>query len=329
MRQTRDGRAPRAARISATGRPAAGISRVQCVPEDLRRAARGLEVGGAHAFPLAPGRAGKHSVSQPRGARRRRNGRFLQIGNGAGASRSSGSGNAGAQDECEWCHATVLARFDGTMAPSGRDFLPAAISCMRKARSDTPRSGARKRNFRHVLHRAAARVCRRGRDRLPAKSHARGHRRKARHDDEEFDRAPRVLAAAEGVPLRFDCQCLGRGTPIPGLCIGASMCPGRMVLGGPGYLAAKVVAARLASLGSPRRRYLGPRLFGEQAARGCWGTCLLSRPACECRPTFSASRWLRGSGGRNAAQGSQSRGSAGVARSLGFLIRDGRRAGLR
>jgi len=148
--------------------------------------------------------------------------------------------DAGERDDCDWVHVTVPSRFDRTMAPPHHEVLRAeAVVRYDGAWADD--GGA----FGDACLRRIGGYADVGKIVL-------------RRDYTPLDIEAKLTTMARGsikhgayTPLQMgflrpNDQCSRSETPVPGLFLGgASMYPGGMVLGGPGYLAAGVVGEHL------------------------------------------------------------------------------------
>ncbi len=155
--------------------------------------------------------------------------------------------DAGERDACDWVHVTVASRFDRTMAPPGHEVLRAESV----VRYDPAWANEGKAFGDACLERIG--------------EHADIGRVVLRREYTPVDIAAKLTTMARGsikhgayTPiqmgfLRPNDLCSRSETPIPGLFVGgASMYPGGMVLGAPGYLAAGVVGEHL-GFDVPRR----------------------------------------------------------------------------
>jgi phytoene dehydrogenase-like protein len=144
--------------------------------------------------------------------------------------------DTGGSDTCEWLHVTIPSRFDATMAPPGHQILRAETVASYDAPWQT--SGQTFADSCIALLR----------------EHADLGEIVLRRQYTPLDIEAKLTTMTRGsikhgayTPLQMGHQrpndlCSRSATPIPGLFIGgASMYPGGMILGGPGYLAAKVV----------------------------------------------------------------------------------------
>ena len=145
--------------------------------------------------------------------------------------------DAGEHDECEWLHVTIPTRFDATMAPPGHQMLRAEAV----VKYETPW---------HSVGNAFADSCI-----ALLNEHADLGDIVLRRQHTPLDIEAKLTTMKRGsikhgayTPLQMGYQrpndlCSRSQTPIPGLFVGgASMYPGGMILGGPGYIAAGVVA---------------------------------------------------------------------------------------
>jgi phytoene dehydrogenase-like protein len=148
--------------------------------------------------------------------------------------------DSGRSDACDWLHVTVPSRFDRSMAPPGHHVLRAEAVV---AYDDAWR--ARASAFGDSALALLERYATLGRIVL-------------RRDYTPLDIEAKLTTMKRGSikhgayrPLQMGHQrpndlCSRSATPIPGLFVGgASMYPGGMILGGPGYLAAQVVGRAL------------------------------------------------------------------------------------
>lgn len=148
--------------------------------------------------------------------------------------------DAGDRDECEWVHVTVPSRFDRTMAPPGHEVLRAEAV----VRYD-PSWATEGKAFGDACLERIGEFADLGSVVL-------------RRDYTPVDIEAKLTTMARGsikhgayTPLQMgflrpNDLCSRSETPIPGLFVGgASMYPGGMILGGPGYLAAGVVGEHL------------------------------------------------------------------------------------
>jgi len=150
--------------------------------------------------------------------------------------------DAGEIGRCDWLHLTNFSRFDGTMAPPGHELL--RIEAVVKYDPSWTTEG-----------KAFADDCLR----LVGEYAELGETAFRRHttpvDIEQKLRTMKRGSIKHGAYstlqlgyLRPNDLCSHSATPIPGLFIGgASLYPGGMVLGGPGYIAAQVVGEYLGS----------------------------------------------------------------------------------
>ncbi len=145
--------------------------------------------------------------------------------------------DAGAAGECEWLHVTISTRFDATMAPPGHQLLRAEAVVKYDGGWST-----RGRAFGD----SCIRLLREYADLGPIV---------LRREHTPLDIEAKLSTMKRGsikhgayTPLQMgyfrpNDLCSRSATPIPGLFLGgASMYPGGMILGGPGFLAAGVVA---------------------------------------------------------------------------------------
>lgn len=148
--------------------------------------------------------------------------------------------DAGGHDECEWAHVTVASRHDRTMAPPGHSLLRA---------ESVVQYGPHWETEGKVFGDSCLELL---------SGYADLGRIVLRRDYTPLDIEQKLTTMARGsikhgayTPiqmgfLRPNDQCSRSETPIPGLFVGgASMYPGGMILGGPGYLAAGVVKDEL------------------------------------------------------------------------------------
>ncbi|MDP6978521.1 MAG: NAD(P)/FAD-dependent oxidoreductase [Myxococcota bacterium] len=148
--------------------------------------------------------------------------------------------DAGQETECDWLHITVPSRFDATMAPPGHQLIRAEAvvhydqpwETEAKAFGDS--AIARLQKFAEVGDIVLRREC------------------TPRDIEQKLTTMKRgsfkhgAYSTLQMGYLRPNDLCSHCATPIPGLFVGgASVYPGGMVLGGPGYLAARVVGEEL------------------------------------------------------------------------------------
>ena len=144
--------------------------------------------------------------------------------------------DAGEHDECEWLHVTIPTRFNATMAPPGHQMLRAETV----VKYDVPWQ---------TMGDAFADSCI-----ALLNEHADLGDIVLRRQHTPLDIEAKLTPMKRGsikhgayTPLQLGHQrpndlCSRSATPIPGLFLGgASMYPGGMILGGPGFLAAEVV----------------------------------------------------------------------------------------
>ena len=149
--------------------------------------------------------------------------------------------DAGDADRCEWLHATVPTRFDATMAPSGHEVLRAEAVVRYDERWSTE-AGAFGDSCLELLGQYAEI------DEIVLRRHY------TPVDIEQKLTTMKRGSIKHGAYtplqmgyLRPNDLCSQSETPIAGLFLGgASMYPGGMILGGPGYIAAGVVERFLA-----------------------------------------------------------------------------------
>jgi len=150
--------------------------------------------------------------------------------------------DAGEHDACEWLHVTIPSRFDATMAPPGHQMLRAEAV----VKYDLPW-----RTMGDAFGDSCIALL---------NEHADLGDIVLRRQHTPLDIEAKLTTMKRGsikhgayTPLQMGHQrpndlCSRSATPIPGLFIGgASMYPGGMILGGPGFLAARVVGEFLAS----------------------------------------------------------------------------------
>jgi phytoene dehydrogenase-like protein len=157
--------------------------------------------------------------------------------------------DAGEHDECEWLHVTIPTRFNATMAPPGHQMLRAETV----VKYDVPwqAMGNAFADSRIAL----------------LNEHADLGDIVLRRQHTPLDIEAKLTPMKRGsikhgayTPLQMGHQrpndlCSRSATPIPGLFLGgASMYPGGMILGGPGFLAARVAGEFLSSSSSPGGR---------------------------------------------------------------------------
>jgi len=155
--------------------------------------------------------------------------------------------DAGEHDTCDWLHVTIPSRFDATMAPPGHQTLRAEAV----VQYDAPW---------HSIGNAFAESCI-----ALLNEHADLGDVVLRRQHTPLDIEAKLTTMKRGsikhgayTPLQMGHQrpndlCSRSATPIPGLFIGgASMYPGGMILGGPGFLAAGVVGRFLGTGGAER-----------------------------------------------------------------------------
>jgi phytoene dehydrogenase-like protein len=143
--------------------------------------------------------------------------------------------DAGAHDRCEWVHVTIPTRFDATMAPPAHQILRAEAVVKYDASWQT-------------VGNAFGESCL-----ALIRQHADLGEIVLRRQHTPLDIEAKLTTMQRGsikhgayTPLQMGHQrpndlCSRSATPIPGLFIGgASMYPGGMILGGPGFLAAEV-----------------------------------------------------------------------------------------
>ncbi len=147
----------------------------------------------------------------------------------------------GERDACEWLHLTVPSRFDPTMAPPGHQVLraEAVVKYDPAWRTDAPAFGDRCMELLARYAHLGEVVLRREHTPLDIEAKLTTMKRGSiKHG---------AYSPLQMGYLRPNDQCSRSATPIPGLFVGgASMYPGGMILGGPGFLAAGVVGEFLA-----------------------------------------------------------------------------------
>ena len=153
--------------------------------------------------------------------------------------------DAGERGECEWVHVTVPTRFDATMAPPGHQLLRAESVVKYDPAWETEGKAFGDACLETI------------------QAHADLGEVVLRRDYTPVDIEAKLTTMTQGsikhgayTPLQMgylrpNDLCSRSETPIPGLFVGgASMYPGGMILGGPGYLAAGVVKSFLDGAGA-------------------------------------------------------------------------------
>jgi phytoene dehydrogenase-like protein len=152
----------------------------------------------------------------------------------------------GKLDHCDWVHVTIPSRFDTTMAPPGHQLLRAEAVVPYDANWETGGKAFGDACLERIREYADLGEIVFRRQYTPLDIEAKLTTMK-RGSIKHGAYSPLQMGF-----LRPNDLCSGSATPIPGLFLGgASMFPGGMILGGPGYIAAGVVGEALGVATAP------------------------------------------------------------------------------